>query len=66
MKCFWCGEDIGRKHSVLHEVMGEKVPFHRGMFKDCLNEWMKSQRSQPEQKSRVFVRVGSKQMGDTW
>jgi len=46
-KCFWCGEDIDR-HSIEHEVGGVKKPFHHGMWKDCLNDFIRWQRNRPE------------------
>ena len=40
MKCFWCGETLGRKFGELR-VGGVPKQFHVEMFKDCKNEYQK-------------------------
>lgn len=56
MNCFWCGEEV-KGHSVEYEVGGEKKTFHRGMFKDCLNEFLKWQQSRAEVASLQLLRI---------
>ena len=40
MNCFWCGEKVS-VHSATHYVGGVPKVFCRGMWKDCLNEFLK-------------------------
>ncbi len=53
MKCFWCGGDLGRKHLASDIVGGKEVFFHRGMFKDCKNDFLKWKRTEEERLTRA-------------
>lgn len=43
MQCFHCSEEVSAVTVVFYPVLGERVPFHRSLVKDCLNEHIKSE-----------------------
>jgi hypothetical protein len=49
MQCYWCGRDVG--HSAVEMPVGNaKKVFHRGLLKDCYNEfskWTKTHENEP-------------------
>lgn len=52
MTCFWCGTALGRKHIAEDIVEGVTVYFHRGMFIDCKNNFLKWQREEQKRKQQ--------------
>ena len=55
--CFYCGMEIGLRHFVERDVGGVLKPFHRGFLKDCWNEYLKFQRNEQTDNSRLLSRV---------
>lgn len=43
MLCFFCSEEVSATTVVYYPVLGERVPFHRSLVRDCLNEHVKKE-----------------------
>ncbi len=43
MRCFHCDEEVSAVTVVYYPVAGERVPFHRALTKDCLNDHIKEE-----------------------
>lgn len=41
MRCWFCNEEVSATTVVYYPVLGERVPFHRALVKECLNEHIK-------------------------
>jgi len=45
--CWWCGEALNHHNpdrTQLYAIEGVKQPFHKGVLKDCLNDYLRSKR----------------------
>ena len=45
LTCFWCGGTLNRFYNV-YPIGGVSKPFHFGLAKDCLNDYLKWNNSQ--------------------
>ena len=51
--CFWCGGILGRFYNV-YLVDGVSQPFHCGLYKDCLNAYLKHYNSQHQSQLQLI------------
>lgn len=59
--CFWCGQPVGF-HNGEMVIGGVTKKFHRGMLKDCFNEylkWQKSHETEPRLQLLECVKKGA-------
>lgn len=55
MKCFFCGEEVdgGYRNIKFLNILGERVPFHCEMLRDCHNEYLKEIYQAPPQEHQA-------------
>lgn len=62
MKCFFCNEDVNLNTVMYYTVAGERVPFHRSLLTDCINEYLKQQERNNHEAYTLLVATAARRV----